>query len=177
VPDEDAVADFYVAACETLDSAGIAQYEISNFARTGFESCHNLKYWTRRPYLGFGVDAHSMLVSKVDAAASVRFSAADSLERYVAGSPLLKTAVPRSAALEEVFFLGLRLNRGVDLCKATAQLGAEQVEGTQYTVAELISEELLQRDGDLVRLTPRGRLLSNEVFERFISASDVPAKA
>jgi oxygen-independent coproporphyrinogen-3 oxidase len=107
----------------------------------------------------------------------VRFSAADSLERYVAGSPLLKTAVPRSAALEEVFFLGLRLNRGVDLCKATAQLGSEQVEGTQYTVAELISEELLQRDGDLVRLTPRGRLLSNEVFERFISASDVPAKA
>ena len=177
VPDEDAVADFYVAACETLDSAGIAQYEISNFARAGFESRHNLKYWTRRPYLGFGVDAHSMLVSKVDAAASVRFSAADSLEQYVAGSPLLKTAVSPSAALEELFFLGLRLNRGVDLRKATAQLGSEQVEGTQYTVAELISEELLQRDGDVVRLTARGRLLSNEVFERFISASDVPAKA
>jgi oxygen-independent coproporphyrinogen-3 oxidase len=59
VPNEEAMADFYVAACEWLESAGIAQYEISNFARQGFESQHNLKYWTRQPYLGFGVDAHS----------------------------------------------------------------------------------------------------------------------
>ena len=63
VPDEEAMADFYLAACERLNAAGIAQYEISNFAREGFESRHNLKYWTRQPYLGFGVDAHSMLVS------------------------------------------------------------------------------------------------------------------
>ena len=63
VPDEDATADFYVAACRALEANGIAQYEISNFARPGFESRHNLKYWTRQPYLGFGVDAHSMLLS------------------------------------------------------------------------------------------------------------------
>ncbi len=61
VPDEEAMADFYLAACDRLASAGIAQYEISNFARAGFESRHNLKYWTRQPYFGFGVDAHSML--------------------------------------------------------------------------------------------------------------------
>ncbi len=61
VPDEDATADFYQRACETLNAAGIAQYEISNFARAGAESRHNLKYWTRQPYIGFGVDAHSML--------------------------------------------------------------------------------------------------------------------
>ena len=66
VPDDDATADFYQQACEMLASAGIAQYEISNFARTAAqlqnnESRHNLKYWTRQPYLGFGVDAHSML--------------------------------------------------------------------------------------------------------------------
>src|SRR5262249_39249161 len=64
VPEEDAVADFYVQACEELDAAGIRQYEISNFAREGFESQHNLKYWTRQPYMGFGVDAHSMLVAE-----------------------------------------------------------------------------------------------------------------
>src|SRR5579862_1133752 len=64
VPDEDAVADFYAMACESLDASGIPQYEISNFARPGFESKHNLKYWTRQPYLGFGVDAHSMLHSE-----------------------------------------------------------------------------------------------------------------
>ena len=63
VPDEGAIADFYLAACERLQSAGIAQYEISNFAREGFESRHNLKYWMRLPYFGFGVDAHSMLAS------------------------------------------------------------------------------------------------------------------
>jgi len=65
VPDDGAIADFYVTACERLGSAGIAQYEISNFARERFESTHNLKYWTRQPYFGFGVDAHSMLASAV----------------------------------------------------------------------------------------------------------------
>ncbi len=55
VPDDDAIADFYLAACEQLKEAGIEQYEISNFARDGFQSRHNLKYWTRQPYLGFGV--------------------------------------------------------------------------------------------------------------------------
>src|SRR5579863_9936864 len=66
VPDDDATADFYLAACRALAASGISQYEISNFARPGFESRHNLKYWTRQPYLGFGVDAHSMLYSDRD---------------------------------------------------------------------------------------------------------------
>ncbi len=61
VPDEGATADFYLAACAKLEASGVTQYEISNFARAGCESRHNLKYWTRQPYLGFGVDAHSML--------------------------------------------------------------------------------------------------------------------
>ena len=61
VPDEELTADFYEAACQRLNAAGVCQYEISNFARPGKESRHNLKYWTRQPYLGFGVDAHSML--------------------------------------------------------------------------------------------------------------------
>src|SRR5580658_988419 len=111
VPDEDATADFYLAACEQLEAAGIAQYEISNFARAGSESRHNLKYWTRQPYLGFGVDAHSMLVSTMPQSEAVRFAASDTLEKYVAGSRSLKTLVSREAAFEESFFLGLRLNR------------------------------------------------------------------
>src|SRR5215467_8669859 len=63
VPDDDRTAEFYETACERLNAAGIAQYEISNFARAGLESQHNLKYWTRQPYAGFGVDAHSMLAA------------------------------------------------------------------------------------------------------------------
>src|SRR5271154_2208829 len=78
VPDEEATADFYLAACERLLSAGIAQYEISNFAREGFESRHNLKYWTRQPYFGFGVDAHSMLLSAGSEIDAVRFAPPDS---------------------------------------------------------------------------------------------------
>src|SRR5438128_10764174 len=65
VPDDDLTADFYLAGCERLNAVGISHYEISNFARHGFESRHNLKYWTRQPYLGFGVDAHSMLPAKL----------------------------------------------------------------------------------------------------------------
>ncbi len=90
VPDEEATADFYLAACEQLEAANIAQYEISNFARAGSESRHNLKYWTRQPYLGFGVDAHSMLPSAAREEDAVRFSTVDALEKYVAGSPLQK---------------------------------------------------------------------------------------
>jgi len=177
VPNEDAVADFYCLACEALEAAGVAQYEISNFARSGYESKHNLKYWTRQPYLGFGVDAHSMLLSADAETAAVRFSTVDSLDQYVPGSPLQKSVISSTNALEEVFFLGLRLNRGVDMRQVLAGFGPEEVEGAQSTIAELISDELLSRNGDFIRLTPHGRLVSNEVFQRFIAVSDIPVKA
>src|SRR5205807_984004 len=109
VPKEDDVAEFYELACERLNMAGIRQYEISNFARGGHESKHNLKYWTRQPYIGFGVDAHSMLLSRGGNLDAVRFATADSLEKFEAGGPLVRTDVNRESALEEEFFLGLRL--------------------------------------------------------------------
>jgi oxygen-independent coproporphyrinogen-3 oxidase len=168
VPDEDAVADLYVEACEALDAAGVAQYEISNFARAGFESRHNLKYWTRQPYLGFGVDAHSMLVSISPELEGVRFATSDALEKYVAGAPLQKTAVSGTTALEEAFFLGLRLNRGVDLRGLAGRFGSNTVEASRADIEDLIAEGLLQRSDDRVFLTSRGRLLSNEVFQSFL---------
>lgn len=173
VPDEDATADFYVAACEQSEAAGIAQYEISNFARSGFESRHNLKYWTRQPYLGFGVDAHSMLVSTSPDASAVRLATADVLEKYVAGSPWQRTEIPRAAALEETFFLGLRLNRGVDLRQVSATFGQQALENLQHAIARLITDELIQQTGDFIRLTSRGRLLSNEVFQSFLAPHTV----
>ncbi len=103
----------YEMACERLDAAGVKQYEISNFARQGMESRHNLKYWTRQPYLGFGVDAHSMLRHCAERE-SVRFSSPDTLEEYVAGDPLARTPVSPQSALEETFFLGLRLTDGCE---------------------------------------------------------------
>jgi oxygen-independent coproporphyrinogen-3 oxidase len=196
VPDEDLTADLYLAACERLADAGVAQYEISNFARQGFESQHNLKYWTRQPYLGFGVDAHSMLLAAVDPyvllkaveekpgtsapcdlsgadVEAVRFATSDSLEQYVAGAPLTRTVVSRRAALEEAFFLGLRLTRGVDLQHVAAEFGAESVRKFGPEIEDLVFAGLLEKCGRIVRLTPRGRLLSNEVFARFLSSERV----
>jgi len=171
VPDEELTADMYEMACERLNGAGVRQYEISNFARDGHESRHNLKYWTRQPYLGFGVDAHSMLKCLGEMEA-VRFSSPDSLEEYIAGAPLKKVPVSAHAALEEAFFLGLRLTTGVDLKKIAADFGESAVQTVSATISECAGLALLEREGDVIRLTPRGRLLSNEVFERFIFATE-----
>lgn len=173
VPDDDAVADFYTVACETLEAAGIAQYEISNFARSGYESRHNLKYWTRQPYLGFGVDAHSMLLSANPAFDAVRLASVDALEKYTAGAPLIRTAVSPADALEEIFFLGLRLNRGVDLRSIARAFGQPALGSLRSVVAELIRDGLLQQSGELICLTQRGRLFSNEVFQAFLAPARV----
>jgi oxygen-independent coproporphyrinogen III oxidase len=171
VPDENAIADFYLAACDALNAAGIEQYEISNFARPPFASRHNLKYWTRQPYLGFGVDAHSMLPATAGGSEAVRFSFTDSLEDYLAAPSTERVAVSRAAAGEELLFLGLRLNRGVRL-PDLERLATEQ-EWRQFrsTFAQLVGDGLLEELPDAIRLTSRGRLLSNEVFARFLSPS------
>jgi len=173
VPDDDAVADFYLAACEKVDAAGVAQYEISNFARVGFESRHNLKYWTRQPYLGFGVDAHSMLLSSDSSAEVVRFATPDNLDQYVAAAPPQKTLVTSAVALEEKFFLGLRLNYGINLDDIASEFGGSAVTTFDRVIADLCRDELLQRNGSVIRLTPRGRLLSNEIFQEFLGVPRV----
>ena len=166
VPDEDLTADFYEIACDRLNAAGIQQYEISNFARTGFESKHNLKYWTRKPYLGFGVDAHSMLQSENRA---VRFSNPDALEMYVAGEARESTIVSQDLALQEEFFLGLRLNHGVNMAELAERYSTLLIALFKDGISELIGDKLLEQNGDVIALTRTGRLLSNEVCQRFIS--------
>jgi len=172
VPDEDLVADFYVVACETLNAAGVQQYEISNFTRPDCESRHNLKYWTRQPYLGFGVDSHSMVESTTAGAGAIRFSTSDSLDKYVSGADLEKDIVTHANALEESFFLGLRLNRGVDLRQIADKFGCEAVAQVFPTIKQLESDGLVDASGNIVRLMPRGRLISNEVFQRFLAITD-----
>ena len=191
VPGDDLTADLYLAACERLGKGGVQQYEISNFARpvthgVGLhDSRHNLKYWTRQPYLGFGVDAHSMLPAnhalRAQGVQAVRFAAPDSLEEYSASANELdpvasrmqqlrpsRTLVDAQAALEESFFLGLRMNRGVSVCALKAQFGDEAISSCQPVIDELAANGLLEFADEQVRLTARGRLLSNEVFERFL---------
>jgi oxygen-independent coproporphyrinogen-3 oxidase len=172
VPEEEAIADFYLAACDRLQLAGIAQYEISNFAREGFESRHNLKYWTRQPYFGFGVDAHSMLYTATANLDAVRFSSVDSLENYISVNGRRPTPISHSTAMEETFFLGLRLTQGVNLESLAAKFGNQAIDRYQAAISESVTDGLIERHGEIVRLTSRGRLLSNEVFERFLLADE-----
>jgi len=168
VPDEDLTVALYESAREQFNAAGLRQYEISNFARDGAQSRHNLKYWTRQPYLGFGVDAHSMLPAVDVELDSVRFASPDSLEKYVAGGDPTGSAVSSRAALEETFFTGLRLNAGVDLEQVREKFGGEAVSALTIVLADLEVDGLLAREGRQIYLTSRGRLLSNEVFEKFV---------
>src|SRR5882724_9650275 len=175
VPEEDLSADFYSEACLCLDAAGIRQYEISNFAHESAGSRHNLKYWERKPYFGFGVDAHSMLPAIRPDLAAVRFAGVDDLNSFVAGAPLEVSSVTHAAAMEEAFFLGLRLVEGINLQSIASEFGKEAVTSVAGVIDELVEYELLQHVSDQLSLTAQGRLLSNEVFERFIGVRAVPS--
>jgi len=159
----------YVEAMERLEAAGYGQYEISNVARPGRESRHNLKYWTRQPYMGFGVDAHSMLpaADRSPAIESWRFATTDSFDGFFTTAETKATPVTNDQAIEESFFLGLRLNRGVSLDSLHEEFG-DRLDGYHQVIDELIANGLLMCAESNLRLTPRGRMLSNEVFERFL---------
>ena len=148
IPSDDLIADFYEIAVERLARAGIARYEISNFARPGFESRHNLKYWRREPYLGFGADAHSF-------DGQWRWQNPESIEDYLRGSKPERTAADPTG---ERFFLGLRLTKGIE----------GDWSAFRPAIERLIRDGLLEADDTALRLTARGVLLSNEVFAEFV---------
>ena len=195
VPGDDACVELYELACEQFEANGLAQYEISNFAREGRRSRHNVKYWTRAPYLGFGLDAHSML--PVGDLRATRFANTDDLGAYVAarqempggslqpvsGLPLLaEGSVPLTVrigpreALEEALFLGLRMNEGIDVHALRLAFDGVAMLPVLRAIDTAIEDSLLERvspdasrvAAEIVRLTRRGRALANEVFERLL---------
>jgi oxygen-independent coproporphyrinogen III oxidase len=184
----DEAADRYAAACDWLAGAGVEQYEISNFGRAGWASRHNVKYWRREGYLGFGLDAHSMLrVRGGDEADAVRWANGEDLEAYLGGAPdggglRLPGAVcaPRAPGVEvigreqgfeEAMFLGLRMNCGVDMGALRREFGARVVGEAVAALRDVEEAGLVEREGDWVRLTARGRMASNEVFGRLLVAA------
>jgi oxygen-independent coproporphyrinogen-3 oxidase len=168
VPSDDAVARMYEQAIETLSHSGLEQYEISNFCRSGFHSRHNLRYWHRRPYLGLGLDASSMLTASEDHRV-LRTTTTDDLTAYLAGSePVETTWLTPAQQYEEAWFLGLRLNAGVDIAAVQREFGVEMVSPALKVVTRLVETGLLVSDGKTVRLTTQGRLLSNDVFQEFL---------
>ena len=159
LPSDDAMAEFYEHACRRLAAAGYEHYEISNWALPGFESRHNLKYWRREPYFGFGAGAHSFNAkqrwanahdprSYTQAILSGRFPV-EQLESVTDGQ-----------ALEEELFLGLRQLAGIDLGDIESRYGTR----LRPRVEELVAQGLVEWDGPRLRLSPERLTVSNEVF-------------
>ncbi len=167
VPSEELTADLYETAITSLATHGLRQYEISNFARSGTQSRHNLKYWQRKPYLGFGLDAHSMVRTRHGSA--LRFCNPAELAEYQNGAQEDARQLSLCEELEEAWFLGLRLNEGVAWQAMAGDFGRDQVAPFEHVVRELRELGLLQDQDGIVRLTRHGVLFSNEVFARFLT--------
>jgi oxygen-independent coproporphyrinogen III oxidase len=187
VPSDEAIARMYETAIERFANAGMAQYEISNFARSGFSSRHNLRYWLRRPYLGLGLDASSALnaIASTEPAARrgdsdyvLRSKTTDDLKAYLAGPEPVETSwLSPESQHEEAWFLGLRLNAGVNVADLKREFGSKPVARALEAVGRLEEDGLVRSDGKTARLTPRGRLLSNEVFQEFLGIASAPVMA
>lgn len=162
VPDDSQIAEFYDLAAEELRQLSIFRYEISNFARPGCESAHNLKYWTMQPYLGFGADAHSFDGRR-------RWQNVESPAAYVARFEAGQTVRleteeydPQRRA-EERLFTGLRLAAGVQATPQDLKTNAEPIHDS-------IARGWLEADASgWLRLTPTGILFSNEVFQALLA--------
>lgn len=157
VPSDDLIVEFYELACDRLEAMGILRYEISNFARKGHESLHNLKYWQLDPYVGFGADAHSF-------DGNLRGQNVESAADYVRNMNETGTAIADSVKADlfsERFFVGLRLTEGI-------QPEPAEWQRFEVPIQRFVDEGLLEKSGDFLRLTRQGVLLSNEVFAEFI---------
>jgi oxygen-independent coproporphyrinogen-3 oxidase len=159
LPAEEEMAEFYETAQRELKSAGYQQYEISNWAKPRFASKHNLKYWRREPYLGFGAGAHSY-------SGTQRWANMHDAAAYAAAIATGKTAiesvdkVTQESALEEELFLGLRQLAGINLSRIQKQYSVDLTD----RVDRLSSAGMVEREGDAVRLAPRKLSISNEVI-------------
>ncbi len=165
-PDEDAAA-MYLSAMERLEMAGLAQYEISNVARPGRRSRHNLKYWSDGEWLGFGCGAHSTR-------AGIRWKNVSSTEDYVeriARHEPTRTDVRQLTPAErlgDALFMGLRLASGLDVDVVGARYGVDVWQRFGAELQPFLDEGILVYDAPILRLTRRGMLLANEVMTVFV---------
>ena len=184
-PDDDLAADMYEMAMDTLGDAGYQHYEISNWAKPGYQSQHNLAYWLNRPYLGVGPGAHSSMMGR-------RFANMKSPRRYVAAIAsgavseevvhmpvsegeiavdFVETTSPEMA-MSETMMLGMRLSRGVVKSEFKHRFGTTIDDLYGREIAMLTAAGLIEEDSARIRLTRRGKLLGNNVFESFVISAD-----
>lgn len=164
-PDERLDREMYALACDKLDRAGYNRYEISNFAKSGYESGHNIKYWARAEYIGFGLGAHSFMNE-------TRWRNTEDMGEYLAKNGLAgkheEAAISRAEAMAEYLFLGLRMADGVSEDGFYKSFGCElrSVYGEQ--IKKHTATGLLLEDAGRVYLSPRGVDVSNVVMAEFL---------
>ena len=170
IPDDDAMAAFYESAGARLAATGYDHYEISNWGLPARRSQHNLKYWRREPYLGFGAGAHSF-----DGA--TRWANVHDSARYVTlieqgTSPREQIeAVTPAQAFEEEFFLGLRQLDGIDFARIERNyksLFAERLKILRERIERLRSEGFIEGEGARIRIAPEHLAVSSEVFSQLL---------
>lgn len=167
LPSEDVEADMYDLSLETFAKHGLQQYEISNFAKPGLESKHNLMYWQNNQYFGFGAGAYGYIDQD-------RYHNNGPIQQYMAPLqahklPIFeKHLVPLQEQIEEEMFLGLRMNQGVSEQRFVARYGYRIQDIYGQTVPKLVAEGYLAQVDGYVRLTKKGRFFGNDVFEEFL---------
>ncbi|MBN2317804.1 MAG: radical SAM family heme chaperone HemW [Acidobacteria bacterium] len=167
IPGDDVVADLYLETIDILDSYGYRQYEISNFAKPGSECRHNLKYWMRKPFIGFGLASHSF-------DGHSRYANFRNMEEYfqaldVPRLPIeWRKSLGEKESLAEKLFLGLRLNKGIRWTRLKRKYREDCLQEYENFLRELGAEGFVEWKGPIVRLTPKGMLLSNEIFQQFV---------
>lgn len=166
-PDEESTADAYEEICATAEAAGYEQYEISNFARRGRYALHNLKYWEDAIFLGLGPGAHGMTGRH-------RYANSDDLDRY--GAAVRDGRLPFASVTEltpltrfkDALIMGLRLVRGVKLTALGDRYKIDASAFVRATIGDLNASDLFRIESEVLTLTPRGRLLSNVIFSRWV---------
>jgi len=167
LPDDDLVIELYQAAASRFGELGYRQYEISNFALPERQSRHNLKYWTNQPFIGFGCGAYSYFADR-------RWGNERSVGRYIERIHERRHAIDYYSRLsaveheEEALFLGLRLTDGIPLAEFRTRFGFDLRQRYRRQIAHLNEAGLVELAPDRFRLTPRGWMLSNEVFTELL---------
>ncbi|MFC5542089.1 MAG: radical SAM family heme chaperone HemW [Bacilli bacterium] len=167
LPEEELEAKMYERLMEKMEQGGLHQYEISNFAKEGFESVHNKIYWDNDEYAGFGAGAHGYIKG-------VRYSNHGPIKKYLQSIGMGQLPVLHSHQVtlmekcEEEMFLGLRKNEGVSFKQFEMKMGFSMKEKYGEIINELKNEGLVTEEEERLKLTKKGRFLGNEVFQQFL---------
>ena len=169
LPEDDLERKMYWAVKEKLEKSGYIHYEISNFAKKGFESKHNLSCWNQDEYIGFGTSAHSYTNN-------VRYSNIDNIEEYINNFKtdnetenfVFHEKQNKESKMKEFMMLGLRKIEGISIKDFKSRFSLNPIFAYRKELEKLVDEELIEIDGDNIRLTNKGLDLANLVWEEFV---------